>query len=128
MMPLANKISHLLSEILNQLFGSSNIRFKYTVLPVSIYNQSDYLTDAFKLAQSGYSLYLPSVVMDLSQRDLLGLKELETEVDKLQEKLIPLSSAYTQSANEPGRPVMKQEDKAETTIKQEISKDKGGCK
>lgn len=125
MMPLANKISHLLSEILNQLFGNSNIRFKYTVLPVSIYNQSDYLTDAFKLAQSGYSFYLPSVVMDLSQRDLIGLKELENDVDNLQEKLLPLSSAYTQSADEGGRPAMKTEDKAETTIKQEISKDKG---
>lgn len=125
MMPLANKISHLLSEILNQLFGNSNIRFKYMVLPVSIYNQSDYLTDAFKLAQSGYSLYLPSAVMDLSQRDLWSLKELETEAEKLQEKLVPLGSAYTQSANDPGRPAMKQEDKAETTIEQEISKEKG---
>lgn len=131
MMPLANKISHVLSEILNQLFGNSNIQFKYTTLPVSVYNQSDYLTDAFKLAQSGYSFYLPAVTMDLSQRDLMGMKELENDLDKLQDKLIPLGSAYTQSAsagasNEGGRPAMKVEDKAETTIQQEISKDKGG--
>lgn len=128
MMPLTNKISSFISELLTQLFGNQNIRFKYIVLPVSVYNQSDYLTDAFKLAQSGYSFYLPGAVLDLGQRELLSLKELENEADKLQEKLIPLNSSFTQSgvAGEAGRPEMKTEEKAQTTIEQEVSKDKQG--
>ena len=129
MMPLTNKVCKFISELLTQLFGNSNIRFKYKILPVSLYNQSDYLTDAFKLAQSGYSFYLPSAVMDLGQRELMSLKELENEVEKLQEKLVPLNSAYTQSGNSsdgPGRPEMKTEDKAQTTIQQEESTSKQG--
>lgn len=44
--------------------------------------------------------------MDLNQRELLSMKELENEVEKLQEKLVPLNSAYTQSgaSGDPGRP------------------------
>ena len=125
MMPLANKISKFISELLSQLFGSANIYFKYKILPVSIYNQSDYLTDAFKLAQSGYSFFLPGVVLDLDQRDLVSMKELENNIENLQNKLLPLSSAYTQSGD-PGRPEMKTEEKAQTTIEQEASKNKQG--
>ena len=128
MMPITNKISKFISELLTQLFGNSNIKFTYKILPVSIYNQSDYLTDAFKLAQSGYSFFLPGAVMDLNQRELLSMKELENEVEKLQEKLVPLNSAYTQSgaSGDPGRPQMKTEEKAQTTIEQEASTDKQG--
>ena len=128
MMPITNKISKFISELLTQLFGNSNIKFTYKILPVSIYNQSDYLTDAFKLAQSGYSFFLPGAVMDLNQRELLSMKELENEVEKLQEKLVPLNSAYTQSgtSGDPGRPEIKTEEKAQTTIEQEASKDKQG--
>ena len=127
-MPITNKISKFISELLTQLFGNSNIKFTYKILPVSIYNQSDYLTDAFKLAQSGYSFFLPGAVMDLNQRELLSMKELENEVEKLQEKLVPLNSTYTQSgtSGEPGRPEMKTEEKTQTTIEQEASKDKQG--
>ena len=125
MMPLANKISKFISELLSQLFGNANIYFKYKILPVSIYNQSDYLTDAFKLAQSGYSFFLPGVVLDLDQRDLVSMKELENNIENLQNKLIPLNSAYTQSSD-PGRPEMKIEEKAQTTIEQEASKNKQG--
>ena len=112
-------------KVILMLFGNANIYFKYKILPVSIYNQSDYLTDAFKLAQSGYSFFLPGVVLDLDQRDLVSMKELENNIEDLQNKLIPLNSAYTQSSD-PGRPEMKIEEKAQTTIEQEASKNKQG--
>jgi hypothetical protein len=35
--------------------------------------------------------------MGINQKDLIGLKELENDVLKLGEKLIPLSSSYTQA-------------------------------
>ena len=43
---------------------------------------------------------MPALAMGLSQRDLGNLKDLENDVLKLGEKLIPPSTSYTQSANE----------------------------
>ena len=45
MMILANKYARFIGYIVNTLFSNSNISFKYTILPVSLYNQSDYITD-----------------------------------------------------------------------------------
>ena len=53
------------------------------------------------------------------------MKDLENNIENLQNKLLPLSSAYTQSGD-PGRPEMKTEEKAQTTIEQEASKNKQG--
>lgn len=121
MMILGNKYSNFLSFILNKLFGNKNIIFKYKILPISLHNRSDFITDSFKLAQSGYSFLMPSVAMGLSQRELVNIKELENEVLNLEEVLRPLSSSYTQSADkkEAGAPEKKLEDKAEKTIQNE---------
>jgi len=95
MMILGNKYSRFLTFILNSLFANSNITFRYRVLAVSYYDTSEFITDSFKLAQSGYSYLLPALGVGITQRDLLNLKDLENEGLKLMDKLIPLSSAYT---------------------------------
>ena len=124
---IMNKISYFVSDLLNTLFGNSNISFSYSILPITYYNQSDYITDAFKLAQSGYSLLLPSIAMGIEQGELMGIKQLENDVLKLGENLIPLSSAYTASAsNDVGRPSVDVEDKKASTIEKEQSIDNGG--
>ena len=141
-MYLANKYSTFVSNILNQIFGNTNIQFSYAIQPISLYNQSDYITDTLKLAQAGYSFLLPALGSGLSQRDLLDTKKLENDLLKLPELLIPLASSYTQSAadgkkeedkkgatDEGGAPVKKVEEKAEKTIKNEQSKEnEGGSK
>ena len=121
MMILANKYSSFLSFIINSLFANSNINFKYTILPVSWYNVSQYITDTFKLAQSGYSILLPAIAADLSQKDLTNIKELENKVLKLTEILQPLNSAYTQSSGEVGRPELPLDEKSPKTIQNEES-------
>ena len=64
-----------------------------------------------------------------SQRDLCNLKELENDVLKLGEKLIPLTSSYTQSASGgPGAPKKPAQEKAPKTVQNEDSLDKGGSK
>lgn len=126
MMILANKYARFVSRVVNSIFGNSNITFKYTILPVSLYNQSDFVTDSFKLAQSGYSYLLPAVAMGLSQREIVNIKDLENDVLGLQEKLVPLSSAYTQSNGQVGAPEKKLEDKSEKTIKNEDAIDRQG--
>lgn len=97
MMILGNKFARFLSHIINKVFGNANISFNYNILPVSYYNQADYITDAFKLAQSGYSFLVPCAALGISQNELMDLKELENEVLDLDNVLIPLQSTYTQS-------------------------------
>ena len=129
MMILGNKYSRFISYILNTLFANSNINFSYELLPISYYNQSDYIADALKLAQSGYSFLLPAIGMGLSQRNLVNIKTLENDVLNLREVLLPLSSSYTQSGDgdgEIGAPEKDLEDKAEKTIQNEDAIDNQG--
>ena len=94
MMILGNKYSRFISYIINSLFANSNVNFKYTILPVTWYNMFDYVTNTLKMATSGYSFLLPTIAAGLSQKDLMNVKNLETEVLKLHELLIPLESSY----------------------------------
>lgn len=124
MMYLANKFSRFITNSINRIYGNTNITFKYQILPVSIHNMDKFVDQSFKLSGSGYSYLLPVVALGLSQRDIVNLKELENEVLKLGEKLIPLSSSYTQSSDNPtGRPKLDDSEKAEKTIKNEESLD-----
>ena len=124
MMYLANKFSRFITNSINRIYGNTNITFKYQILPVSIHNMDKFVDQSFKLSGSGYSYLLPVVALGLSQRDIVNLKELENDVLKLGEKLIPLSSSYTQSSdNSTGRPRLDDSEKAEKTIKNEESLD-----
>lgn len=128
MMILGNKYSRFFSFVINSLFSNANIYFKYKILPISLYNKSDFITDSFKLAQSGYSFLLPSIAAGIGQNELSSLKELENDVLKLRDVLLPLSSAYTQSSSsgEVGAPEKKLEEKSEKTIQNEDSLDRQG--
>ena len=126
MMILANKYSRFTTYIINFLFANSNINFKYSILPVSWYNVSQYITDTLKLAQSGYSFLLPCIAAGLSQKDLVNVKKLENDCLDLSSLLIPLESSYTQSGKgtgQVGRPALALEDKSPKTIQNEQSLD-----
>ena len=132
MMYLANKIARFVTFLVNEQYGNSKIQFKYTFLPVTYYNEEKYVSEAFKLASSGYSFLVPAVAMGINQKDLGNLKDLENDVLELDEKLLPLSSSYTQSGSDSassqpkkdiGRPRKDQEDKKSTTIEKEDSLD-----
>ena len=127
MMILANKYSRFVSRVVNSLFSNTNISFKYTIFALSLYNKDEFITEALKLAQSGYSYLLPAVAAGLSQREIVNVKDLENEVLDLKDKFIPLSSSYTQSGTgEVGAPEKKLEDKSEKTIKNEDAIDRQG--
>lgn len=124
MMYLANKFSKFLTYALNVVCANSNISFKYEILPVSYYNEEEYVNLTFKMASSGYSALLPSIALGINQKDLGNIKDLENDVLRLGEKLRPLSSAYTQSGTgEPGRPKKNEEEKSDRTIQNEKSLD-----
>ena len=120
MMILANQFSAFVSNIVNLIFGNNNITFKYTIFPITYFNDEKFADTSFKLASSGYSFILPALALGLSQRDLSDIKDLENNLLKLDEKLKPLMSAYTQTtADEGGRPEKEAEDKAEKTVRNE---------
>ena len=126
MMTFARKLDRLITFILNDKFGNTNVTFKYTILPITFYNQSKFVDTALKMANSGYSFILPALAMGLSQKELGNIKDLENDVLDLKEKLIPLSTSYTESGNSPGRPEKPAEEKSEKTIANEESLDRGG--
>ena len=126
MMILGNKYARFITKIVNELFSNGNVSFKFALLPISYYNRSDYITDSLKLAQNGYSFLLPAIGTGMSQRELISIKELENDVLKLPEVLIPLSSSYTQSNKEPGAPEKRPEDKSDKTIQNENAIDHQG--
>lgn len=119
MMILGNKYSRFITWIVNQLFSTPSLTFTWQLLTVSYYNQKDFIDESLKLAQSGYSFLLPSIASGVSQRSLTSIKELENDVLDLGSVLIPLSSSYTQSTGEVGRPKKDLEDKAQKTIQNE---------
>jgi hypothetical protein len=125
MMVLARKLENFVTSILNDKYGNSNITFTFRILPVSYYNQKEYVEEALKLANSGYSFLLPALAMDLSQRELGNIKDLENDVLKLKEKLLPLSTSYTETGNV-GRPAKDAQDKSAKTVANEESLDRGG--
>lgn len=132
MMYLAHKFEVFTTSVLNELFSNANITFKYTILPVSYFNADKFVDTSFKLVGSGYSFLMPAAAMGLSQRDLVNVKDLENDVLKLHEKLLPLMNSYTMasggnSANpakvsEPGAPTKTVDEKVETTVVTEESR------
>ena len=126
MMTFARKLDRLMTFIINDKFGNSNITFKYTILPITFYNEQKYCDTALKMANSGYSFILPALAMGISQKELGNIKDLENDVLGLKEKLIPLSTAYTESGNSPGRPELPAQEKSAKTIANEKSLDGGG--
>lgn len=125
MMILGNKYAHFFTNILNSLFSNSNISFSFEILPVSYYNQDEYITTALKLASSGYSFLVPAVAAGLTQKQFTDIKDLENDVLQLANKMRPLTSSYTQSG-EPGAPEKKLEDKSDKTIQNQQAIDNQG--
>ena len=125
MMVLARKLESFITSIINERFGNANITFTYKILPISYYNQKDYVETSLKLASTGYSFLLPALAMDISQRELSSIKDLENDVLNLKEKLLPLSTAFTETGNV-GRPEKDAQDKSAKTVANEESLDRGG--
>lgn len=131
MMLLANKLALVITEAVNEIWGSRDLSFKYMFLPVSLYNEKDYISSAYKLAGSGYSYLLPALAQGFSQKDFLNLKQLENELIDLNDIMIPLQSSYQTSNTEKksetgGAPKKTAEELAPQTIKNQESIEKQG--
>ena len=132
MMYLANKLARFVTNVVNDNFANANINFKYVILPITHQNESKYIDSSYKLSTAGYSLAIPALAQGLSQRDLINLKDLENDVLKLTDKLIPPQTAFTQNSDgnigeggeQGGRPTKQADEKKDQTIKNEESVEK----
>ena len=149
MMVLGNKFATYITNLLNRKFSNSNVSFKYIILPITYHNYDKFVDTNFKLVGSGYSFLMPALALGLSQKDFGNLKDLENNLLKLGEKMIPPSTSYTQSGDgtsdgdnseeegpsgkpvetdidQGGRPSKEEGEKADTTLEKEKSLDKNG--
>ena len=130
MMTFANKISNFVTELINGFFGKKNITFSYKILPISYQNEKDYTDEALKMANTGYSLLIPAIAMDISQSQIIGLKDLENDFLKIGEKLLSVASIQKSEEDngiddvKRGAPVKAPEEKAPKTEQNEKSEDK----
>lgn len=126
MMNLANKFAKFVTNIVNDNFANSNINFKYTILPVTHYNESKFIDNSYKLATAGYSLIIPALAQGFTQRDLVNIKDLENEVLDLTKKLIPPQTSFTQNneSENNGRPTKENGEKKDKTLENEKSIEK----
>ena len=137
MMYLAGAYGIWLSHILNSKFGDNKINFTAKILPVSYYNNDEYISKTLDMAQYGYSFLVPSVALGLNQSEITDVKKLEIELLNLDIELIPLQSSHTQSnkendsdnkSNISKKPNNEkdQDKKSDRTLENEQSKDGGG--
>lgn len=138
MMYLAGSYSIWLSHLLNYYFGDNKITFSAKILPVSYYNNDDYISKTLNMAQYGYSFLVPSVALGLNQSEITDIKTLEIELLKLDVELVPLQSSHTQSdggqankdeesaTGEKPNNEKDQDEKSDRTLENEQSEDGGG--
>jgi hypothetical protein len=99
-MYLANKFARFVTNVINDNFANSNISFKYIILPITYQNEAKYIDSSYKIATAGYSLLLPALAQGFSQKDLVNLKDLENDVLKLGDKLIPPKTSFNTSGDD----------------------------
>lgn len=76
---------------------------KVRFMPISVYTKADYREQLLSSAQYGLPTKLAiNTLNGFNEKDTISLNYLEEEVLGLSEKLIPLSSSYTQSGTEDG--------------------------
>lgn len=128
MMIFVEMYNSFFTSLLNRKFGTNDISFQFTILPISYYNENEYHERTMKMVLSGFSLLMPWVALGMSQRTLMSVKDLENDVFGLTEKLIPPmnSNSMNTGVEDGGRPTKATTAKSPRTLGNEKSKDTGG--
>ena len=101
---------------------NSKYYFEVNILPISHYNREEMLDLYLKTAQYGYSKIMVGIATGIKQSSFIDLMELENDVLKLHDNMMPLQSSHTAAGgntDEGGRPEKKIEDKEEKTVQNE---------
>lgn len=104
---LKSETEFAISPLLPQIEGFTNLQLSYmsknsakvTYFPISVYTKDDFAKSMLESAQYGYSNRIAyGTLLGVSEKEQLANIFLETEVLKLQDKMIyPLTSSFTSS-------------------------------
>ena len=83
--------------LLNSHFERKGLKFDFEILPITVFNRADLQQTYFRGAQFGYSKMAAGVAMGIRQTDQLSIMDLENDLLKMSDKMIPLQSSYTTS-------------------------------
>ena len=83
--------------LLNERFTRKGLKFDFEILPITVFNRADLQQTYFRGAQFGYSKMAAGVAMGIRQTDQLSIMDLENDLLKMSDKMIPLQSSYTTS-------------------------------
>ena len=86
--------------LINDRYSRTGLTFDFEILPITVFNRKEFSDQQLASAQYGYSKMRAGVAMGLKQINLLSLITFENEFLKMQEKMIPLASSYTQTGDE----------------------------
>ena len=144
------KLREQIAVWLNFFLGSicnkkvtKNTKFVFSYLDISYKNREEMIGSYIEGAQYGFSKIVPQVALGVKQRYIESLTTFENDILNLDEKLIPLQSSHTMSAQsdksvdgdtktgnkeaqkasdkENGRPELDDKDKKDSTIAKETS-------
>lgn len=99
---LMNKFLQQFQAIINTIVNSdfsikNKLRFSIQFLDVTRNNRAEYIRYASDSAKCGYSFLLVSTALGIEQNDFVSMKNLENNLLKLSERMVPLQVSYTQS-------------------------------
>ena len=97
MMNLADQLSKAFKFLLNDNISNANVDYDFTILPISYYNNQEYIDETYKLATAGYSFLLPIIACGITQKQIVDIKVLENDVIDLETLFKPLNLSYTQT-------------------------------
>ena len=97
MMNLADQFSKAFKFLLNDNISNANVDYDFTILPISYYNNQEYIDETYKLATAGYSFLLPIIACGITQKQIVDIKVLENDVIDLETLFKPLNLSYTQT-------------------------------
>ncbi len=109
---IVKQLEKVLNRYLKTTF-SGTIKFKITILPVTVFNREEYVKQykesaAFGLGKSHYA-----ATLGIPQYDIAGLNYLEEDLVAFND-LVPMRNTYTSGdIEEQGRPLKKEEDLSE---------------
>ena len=86
--------------LINSRFTRTGLTFDFEILPVTKYNIKDYIGHYLQMAQYGYPRMRVAAALGIKQRTLVSSIDFENEFLNLDEKMVPLTSSYTQSGDE----------------------------
>jgi hypothetical protein len=114
---LLDQYEFFLNSFLQMLFNNRKYYYQLIILPITIFNRQEMSKFYREQASYGYTRMPATIASGISQSAFLASLTFENDILNLSERMIPLSSSYTQSGGaDEGRPAIPDEQKTDKTI------------